>query len=273
MKTVYPMLDPHAPTQTARGTCALAVMIKVPRAGASKTRLVPPLTPAEAAALSVCFLRDTTVSIAEVTRTAPASGVAVYTPAGAEEAFAELLPAEFSLLAQRGAAFGDRLLYAAEDLRAVGYESLCLIDSDSPTLPTELLTAAVNALAQPGDRVVLGPSDDGGYYLIGLKRAHRRLFADVAWSTAQVLTQTVERAREIDLSVTMLPTWYDVDDAATLSRLCAELFTADKQHAPADRQHGYPAPYTRAYLARLIEADGRGRIWPERAARAEAAAE
>lgn len=270
MKTAYPMLDPQAPSSVTQGTCALAVMIKAPRAGASKTRLVPPLTPTEAAALSVCFLRDTTASIADVTRDVRAAGVAVYTPVGAEAAFAGLLPAAFSLLAQRGEAFGDRLLYAAEDLLAVGYESLCLIDSDSPTLPPQLLAAAVNALSRPGDRVVLGPSDDGGYYLIGLKRAHRHLFADVAWSTAKVCAQTVKRAIEIELAVTTLPLWYDVDDAATLGRLCTELF-ADDNRAGRDGSAGYVAPHTRDYLARLIETEGRGRIWPSQAARAEAA--
>lgn len=271
MKTAYPILDPQTPTPVTRGACALAVMTKAPRAGASKTRLVPPLTHAEAAALSACFLRDTTINIADVIRGTHASGVAVYTPSGAEEAFDGLLPAEFSLLAQRGDAFGDRLFHAAEDLLAVGYESLCLIDADSPTLPTRLLADAVNELARPGDRVVLGPCDDGGYYLIGLKRAHRRLFTDVAWSTARVLAQTIERAAEIDLEMATLPAWYDVDDAATLGRLRAELFADGERDAHGALQ-GYAAPYTRDYLARLISLEDRERVRQEMSARAGAAA-
>jgi rSAM/selenodomain-associated transferase 1 len=271
MKTAHPILNPQTPTPVTRGACALAVMTKAPRAGASKTRLVPPLTHAEAAALSVCFLRDTAASIADATRGTHASGVAVYTPSGAEEAFDGLLPVEFSLLAQRGDAFGDRLFHAAEDLLAVGYESLCLIDADSPTLPTRLLADAVNELERPGDRVVLGPCDDGGYYLIGLKRAHRRLFTDVSWSTARVLTQTIERAAEIDLDVVMLPTWYDVDDAATLGRLRAELFDDGEREVHGALQ-GYAAPYTRDYLAGLIAGGARERIWQKKSARAGAAA-
>jgi len=129
-----------------------------------------------------------------------------------------LLPETFKLLGQRGEGFGERLFYATEDLLAVGYESVCLIDSDSPTLPSALLQAAVSALALDGDRVVLGAADDGGYYLIGLKRAHRQLFEKLDWSTPRVLSQTVERAAEINLEVEMLPVWYDVDDGLYASQ-------------------------------------------------------
>ena len=159
---------------------------------------------------------------------------------------------------------------------AVGYDSLCLIDSDSPTLPPALMAQAVAALSQPGDRMVIGASDDGGYYLIGLKAAHLRLFNDITWSTSQVLAQTIERATEIGLDVTELPPWYDVDDAATLARLCDELFGDESNHnhnddkpetvVPQDSATGYRAPHTREYLARILAAEGRGRIWsPETA--------
>jgi rSAM/selenodomain-associated transferase 1 len=224
---------------------------------------VPPLTHAEAAALSICFLRDTAVNIAAVAAGGEADGVAVYTPRGAERAFNGLLPESFSLLTQRGESFGDRLFHAAEDLLSLGYESLCLIDSDSPTLPRAFLSGAVSELARPGERVVLGPSDDGGYYLIGLKGAHRRLFEDITWSTDRVLDETIERAREVGLEVSQLPPWYDVDDAATLSRLCTELFLpGDKKPDTADSHDGYEATETRGYLASLLEREGKERIWP-----------
>ena len=138
--------------------------------------------------------------------------------------------------------------------------------SSSPTLPRAILATVVASLARPGDRVILGPSEDGGYYLIGLKRAHRCLFDRIAWSTADVLADTVKRAAGIGLDVELLPAWYDVDDAATLRRLCGELFSPDR---PADGPGltGYRATYTRDYLARLIEREGYERIWPEAAAR------
>jgi rSAM/selenodomain-associated transferase 1 len=274
MKRTYTVLDPSArrATLAPRGGCALGVMIKAPRAGASKTRLVPPLTHDEAAALSVCFLRDTAANIAAACEAAgradgadAASGVAVYTPAGAAGAFEGLLPEGFSLLAQRGEGFGERLFNAADDLLRLGYDSLCLIDSDSPTLPTHALAAAADELSRPGDRVILGPADDGGYYLIGLKHAHRSLFERIDWSTERVLQQTVERACEINLDVALLPVWYDVDDAATLARLCEELFgdRSGSVCAPAGAaRKGYEAAHTRAHLAGIIEREGRARVWP-----------
>lgn len=271
MENAYTILDPASQAVMRRRPCALAIMIKAPRAGAVKTRLVPPLAHEEAAALSVCFLRDTAANIAGAASSGAAEGVAVYTPVGAESSFKGTLQEGFNLVAQRGESFGERLFHAAEDLLALGYESLCLIDSDSPTLPSPFLVDAVRWLAQPGDRVVLGPAEDGGYYLIGLKQAHSRLFEDITWSTDQVLRQTIERARELGLETNMLPAWYDVDDGATLRRLCDELFMPGPTDVRRDGFNGYEALHTRSYLASLIDAEGRGRIWPEEDAPLEAA--
>lgn len=241
--------------------CALAVMTKAPAAGTSKTRLVPPLTINEAAKLSACFLKDTCDNIVCVSWNNRAQGVAVYTPVGAEAFFDGFVPRSFGRIPQRGSLFGDRLFHATEDLFALGYASLCLIDSDSPTLPTAFLQEAISELARPGDRVVLGPADDGGYYLIGLKKSHRRLFEDVDWSTSRVLVQTVARAKEIELPVTLLPSWFDVDDAAALRQLCYEMFIRTNNRATQSLPVAYPAPRTRSYLKRLIEHDGGQRIW------------
>jgi rSAM/selenodomain-associated transferase 1 len=262
----YPVLDPRSPAANAHavrpGACALAMMIKAPRPGASKTRLTPPLTAVEAASLSKCFLRDTTANIAQVVRAAeanggaPAAGVAVYTPAGMESAFHGLLPGGFVMMPQRDEPFGERLVHAVEDLFALGYGAVCLIDSDSPTLPTASLANAVESLARPGGRLVLGPSEDGGYYLIGLKKPHRQVFEEIDWSTEQVFAQTLQRAAEIGLPVDLLPTWYDVDDAPTLRTLCREFFGSD------GKTGGFSAPRTREFLERLLAAEGRARLWP-----------
>jgi len=232
-------------------------MAKAPLAGEVKTRLVPPLTPVEAAALNICFLRDMTTNIAAVAGERPADGLVVYTPVGAEAAFDGILPKEFDFLAQRGESLGDRLCNATDDLLKDGHGSVCLINSDSPTLPRSVLDRAIESLERDGDRVVLGAADDGGYYLIGLKRAHRNLFDRIAWSTADVLAHTVERAAEIGLEVEMLPRWYDVDDAETLNRLCEELFATHQQDG------AYSAPHTRAFLAALIEKEGPQRVCPK----------
>lgn len=260
MKVVHRLLDPSDPSHARKRACALAVMTKAPRAGKVKTRLTPPLTPEEAAALNICFLRDTTAAISEAAANGLARGIAVYTPVGAEEAYDEILPEEFELVPQRGDAFGERLAFATEDLLSLGFESACLIDSDSPTVPPRAFAEAARILAQPDDAVVLGPSDDGGYYLIGLKKLHRSLFEEIDWSTERVLDQTIERARRLGAKVHLLTAWYDVDDRATLRRLCQEFFTPD-----GGRPHGYPAPATRSYLDDLLKGEGRDRIWPNEA--------
>lgn len=235
-------------------------MAKAPLAGEVKTRLVPPLTAPEAAALNLCFLRDMAENIDNIRETEAISGLVVYTPAGSESAFDGVLPDGFELLTQRGPSLGDRLCNATEDLLNEGYGAVCLINSDSPTLPRSILVRAIESLATGGDRVLLGAAEDGGYYLIGLKHPHRNLFNEIAWSTSDVLARTTQRAAEIDLPVELLPPWYDVDDAETLERLCAELFF--------NRVNGaYAAPHTRAFLEAIIQSEGMQRICPNLAHR------
>jgi uncharacterized protein len=248
--------------------CALAVMTKAPQAGQVKTRLVPPLTPDDAAELNKCFLRDTAREIASAcsrgrvgdaaskspslqgiashgeAATTEAMGIAVYTPIGAESAYDDILPGGFSLLPQRGVGFGERLYFAAEDLFKCGFDSVCLIDSDSPTVPAENFAKAIELLKTHRDYTVLGPCDDGGYYLIGLKKPHRELFEQIDWSTERVFDQTMRRARGMGLEVKLLPRGYDVDDAASLQRLRDELLGRNA------RQN--VAPNTRKFLESLI---------------------
>jgi rSAM/selenodomain-associated transferase 1 len=246
----YEVLQAGVKDERRAGVCALAVMAKAPRAGKVKTRLCPPLTPEQSAGLNICFLKDTTRNIAEVSASSGGAGLISYTPVGDEAAFDDLLPVGFALIAQRGDAFGERLLAAAEDILSVGYGAVCLIDSDSPTLPTSALKAAVEELAKPGDRVVLGGSDDGGYYLIGLKAAHKEPFERITWSTGHVYAETVERVKEAGLELVELPTWYDVDDAATLAVLEAELIEGERPaFATVD---GYEAVSTRAWLVARV---------------------
>ena len=102
MKAMHNVLDPRHQKKVTPGLCALAVMTKAPRAGQVKTRLTPPLTPEEAAALNSCFLRDTTSALDETVALGRARGIAVYTPAGTEDDYAEKLPTHFELVLQRG---------------------------------------------------------------------------------------------------------------------------------------------------------------------------
>lgn len=241
MRLGHHVLDPGRPF-IVDNLCALAVMTKAPRAGQVKTRLVPPLTPEQAAQLNSCFLRDTADAITKACG-ATARGVGVYTPIGSETAYIDILPQDFELLPQRGDGFGQRLSFAAADLFQCGFSSVCLIDSDSPTVSADIYLQALQLLSTSNDRVVLGPSDDGGYYLIGLNREHPQLFERIDWSTERVLEQTKQRAREIKLGVELLPAGYDVDDALSLERLRAELLSG--------KSSSRSAPHTRRFLATL----------------------
>ena len=247
----YPILDPSRPDLALASKCALTVMAKAPRPGKVKTRLSPPLTPEQSAALNVCFLRDTTQNISDVTDRGDAVGLISYTPIGDESLFDGLLPSGFALIPQRGNRFGERLLAAAEDILACGFGAVCLIDSDSPTAPATAFRAAVDALAQPGNRIVLGGSDDGGYYLVGLKAPHPEPFTNIQWSSSTVYAETVTAIVAAGIELIELPLWYDVDDGATLNLLRAELLEGIQP--PFATLPGYAAPHSRTFLGSFFE--------------------
>jgi uncharacterized protein len=251
----HQVLNPATPSQRPSKLCALGIMTKAPQAGKVKTRLTPPLTPEEAAELNICFLRDLGRSIQLASMQSPARGVGVYTPVGAEFVYENVLPDSFALIPQHGNSFGERLACAIEDLFRVGFESVCLINSDSPTVSASSFAEAANELTKPGERIVLGPADDGGYYLIGLKRIQHRIFEEIDWSTERVLAQTLDRAAQIDADVHLLSHGFDVDDKATLHRLCDELLG----EGPVSNQ---VAATTREFLQEIIAREGRERIWP-----------
>jgi hypothetical protein len=220
-------------------------MAKVPRAGRVKTRLCPPLNPQQAATLNIAFLKDTVACLEEVSIALPANTVVSFTPRGEEACFQEIIPNDVILVPQRGDGFGERLQYTVEDLLAAGFSAVCLIDSDSPTVPAEAYAKAVENLLGKEDCAVLGPSDDGGYYLLGLNALHPRLFEEIRWSTEIVADQTREHAREIGLPMYSLPTWFDVDDQKSLARLHRELIVFE-----SDRK-GFKALHTRQFMKTL----------------------
>jgi rSAM/selenodomain-associated transferase 1 len=220
----------------------VAIMAKVPAAGEVKTRLCPPLTPAQAAGLARCFLQDRIAQLREIPTVTP---VVAFTPPEREPELGPLLPDGVRLVPQRGADLGARLDRLLTDLIAEGAEGAIAVDADSPTLPTEFVRRACAHLAEPGVDVVLGPCDDGGYYLIGLRQAAPELFREMPWSTSAVLDETVARARRLGLRLLLLPSWFDVDRGADLERLRASVHAPDA-HRP---------PRTLAFLARELAWD------------------
>ena len=225
---------------------ALAVMAKRPQAGKVKTRLCPPLTPEEAAQLAHCFLLD---KLEQIRRFPSVARFVAFSPPAAEDFFHAQAGEAFSLLPQRGVDLGERLSDLSARLLGAGFTAVMIIGTDSPTLPDAALQEAHAVLTRDRADVVLGPVDDGGYYLIGLRRPSEVLFQGIAWSTDTVLLQTVARAGRAALRTHLLPKWFDVDGEPDLRRLVRDL--AD------DR---IPAPRTRAYLLGLGSSKGGDRI-------------
>jgi rSAM/selenodomain-associated transferase 1 len=234
-------------------------MAKSPRAGKVKTRLCPPLEPAEAMEMSAAFLRDITGNLRASAAVAPIDGWVAYAPAGTAHLFDGLLADGTRLLLADGAppmpqavqGFGRSLLHAIEALFAMGYGAACVLNADSPTLPTARLIEAATALLRPGARAVLGPAEDGGYYLLGMQAPQPHLFADIAWSTDTVADQTRGRASDLYLDLVELPAWYDVDDRAALHRLLNDLAVSPGLAIQSGTLAPWPAPATAACVARL----------------------
>jgi len=207
----------------------VAIMAKVPAAGEVKTRLCPPLTPTQAAGLARCFLQDRIAQLHEISTIVP---VVAFTPSEREPELRALLSDGVRLVPQQGADLGARLDRLLADLIGEGAVGAIAVDADSPTLPTEFVRRASVHLAEREADVVLGPCDDGGYYLIGLAHAAPELFREMPWSTPVVLDETVARARRLGLRLALLPPWFDIDHGADLERLRASVHEPGA-HRPA----------------------------------------
>ena len=212
-------------------------MAKVPVAGEVKTRLCPPLTPQQAAALARCFLQDRVEQLAALAGT---DALVAFTPPEREAELAALLPDGVRRVAQSGADLGARLDRLLTDLLAEGYAGAAAVDADSPTLPLVYLRAACRHLRQGTADVVVGPCDDGGYYLIGVRAPAPALFRAMPWSTPAVLDETLARARRLGLRLALLPAWFDVDRGEDLERL---------RVSPAAGPEPFRPPRTLAFLA------------------------
>jgi uncharacterized protein len=202
----------------------IAIMAKEPVAGRAKTRLSPALSLPDAARLSRALLEDTIALVSSVR--GPRLALAISPPA-AVETWGSALPGGALLLPVQGPDIGACLLDATGRLFAAGFTRVLALNSDSPTLPSACLESALVLLGSTD--VVLGPSDDGGYYLVGLRRPCPGLFCDISWSSARVRDQTLARAQALGCSTALLQTWYDVDTPADLDRLVRDL-----DHLPGD---------------------------------------
>jgi rSAM/selenodomain-associated transferase 1 len=202
-----------------RLSVTLGMMARAPVPGHCKTRLGTHLSETGVAELYAAMIAD---SIASYSRAGAERNVVLAAPENdGVRLLRALVPARWEVIPQFGAGLGERLANAFRTLTADG-SAVVLVDSDSPTLPMDPVANALGRL--DGERqVVLGPTDDGGYYLIGLTSLELEVFRDIPWSTPRVLELTLERCVALSLKTELLPSWYDVDHQEDLERLCAEL--------------------------------------------------
>lgn len=196
---------------------AIAIFAKAPVAGRVKTRLVPPLTQEEAATVARACLETT------LRRFVPAVDAAftLFLDGEADATLVELAAElRVPIVAQAGADLGARLSTAFRSLREGGASKVLALGADSPTLDPAWIADAIVAL--DSHDVVIGQTEDGGYYLIGLRGGVEGIFEGIPWSTDRVTRATLERAAALGLRVHQLPVWYDVDDVPSLRRALAD---------------------------------------------------
>jgi rSAM/selenodomain-associated transferase 1 len=206
------------------------VVAKAPRPGVTKTRLCPPLVPDQAARLAYAFLLDTLTNV----KLAGLNARILCRSAMEQGALRRLVGTLAQVSVQLGHGLGDALEGAFREGLAEGFAAVAVLASDSPTLPGLVLRKAFTALTN-GNEVVLGPAQDGGYYLLAARAVHPLLFREMPWSTSDVASETLRRCRTLGLRTHVLPTWYDVDDPASLARLLTDMDRLPAQTAPQTR--------------------------------------
>lgn len=206
----YSLVKPLCPMSKA-----LIVFAKRPSPGRVKTRLTPPLSPEDAAGLYQCMLLDI---LAKTSQMAGVDRLLFYEQGeGASDFFAETVGTGESY-PQEGEGLGERLAAAFERTFGLGYDAAAVIGTDSPHLPAAFIEQTFDLLDDPGVDAVFGPAEDGGYYLLAMKRLHRELFEGIPWSTDEVLKESLARAAAAGIATALLPLWHDVDTAADLLR-------------------------------------------------------
>jgi rSAM/selenodomain-associated transferase 1 len=211
------------------------IMVKAPRAGLVKTRLTPPLIAEDAASLAACFAQDTVANARRVVRDL----IIAYTPSADRAILEALLPRGLLWVEQQGEDLGERLERVARHASRSQFNPILIMGADSPTLPASFIERACEALVNGDADVTLGPTADGGYYLVGLRGEYRNLFRNVAWSTPLAYEQTADNALRLGLRLLKLPPWYDVDTPLDLLRLRDEIFKDEEARSYTAATYGW----------------------------------
>lgn len=204
-------------------------MAKVPTPGIVKTRLQPFLSPNECAALAGTFLQDTVSKARSVCENV----ILAYSPPGKINALRKFLPAQSIYIEQTGRDLGKRMFNAFEFAFGQKSDSVVMIGTDSPTFPADFIKEAFEFLETKAD-AVLGKSADGGFYLLGLRKSCKEIFADVRWSSPQTFEQIFENMRRLNFQLRQIPLWYDIDEKKDFEKLRAEISADEnaRRYAP-----------------------------------------
>ncbi|UCH89291.1 MAG: TIGR04282 family arsenosugar biosynthesis glycosyltransferase [Thermoplasmata archaeon] len=222
---------------------AVVIMAKEPKVGEVKTRLIPPLSPKTASELYFNFLLDKIHAVQSIKGIHP---YLAYYPESGSKFFTGIVPTDFKLIKQEGKNLGERLANTSSVLIDSDFVKVLMIDSDTPNLPVSYIEHGLEVLNE--NDAVLGPCEDGGYYLIGIKSKSPGLFRDIPWSTPHVTKETLERADKLGLKITMLEKWYDVDTIEDLERLKRDL--EDIKNNEADQ---FFCEHTKKFLNELSQ--------------------
>lgn len=197
-------------------------MAKFPVPGAVKTRLHPILSPVKSAALAAAFLRDTENKAKAVCD----KTILAFSPPEKRKELSDLLQYEHIFIEQKGADLGEKIFNAFEFAFSTDSDAVVMIGMDSPTLPADFIEQAFEFLETNSD-AVLGKTEDGGFYLIGLRAVRRDIFEKVAWSSEKTFDQVRRNIMNLDLHLREVPVWYDVDMPEDLEKLQRELLTGE----------------------------------------------
>ncbi len=201
---------------------AIIIMTKIPRAGNVKTRLQPFLSPEKSAEIATAFLKDAESKA----RKTCGKTIIAFAPRQEKDALLNFVSAQNTFIAQSGENLGERMQTAFQFAFENGSDSVVLIGTDSPSFPAEFIEQSFKSLENSD--VVLGESEDGGYYLIGLKTLRKEIFENVEWSSPETFIQTVRNIENCKLKLSFIPKWHDVDLPEDLNKLRKELIKNPK---------------------------------------------
>ena len=207
---------------------SLVVMAKAPRFGHSKTRLSQLLKPKETETLCRAMLLDTVDRLRGIR---DCELCLAFTPIHERRWFERNINSGIELMHQRGNDLGERMQHIVKERLLAGSEAVLIVGSDLPTIPLSYVQRAVELLIQ--DNIIgIGPAEDGGYYLIGMKEPSPRVFDQINWGTGLVFQQTLSQAEASGIPVVTIPEWFDVDEPADLERLQRDLEKMDERSRP-----------------------------------------